>query len=164
MARQSAQGRLQPRHNRLLAALPEAEYQALAPALEPLALTPGMALYESGEAQPYLYFPRAGSCRCSICSRTARPPTGVCNRHHSVDQQVCRWLLLALDRLDTAEIAMTQERIAHLLGRRIRVLERAGLEQRACECYAAVRTEYERLLPAPPVTPATAGSRREGRS
>jgi len=77
---------------------------------------------------------------------------------------VCRWLLLALDRLDTAEIAMTQERIAHLLGRRIRVLERAGLEQRACECYAAVRTEYERLLPAPPVTPATAGSRREGRS
>src|ERR1043165_6529388 len=60
MARQSTQGRLQPRHNRLLAALPEAEYQALAPALEPLALAPGMALYESGEAQPYLYFPASG--------------------------------------------------------------------------------------------------------
>jgi len=233
MARQSTQGRLQPRHNRLLAALPEAEYQALAPALEPLALAPGMALYESGEAQPYLYFPasgivsllylledgstteialtgregvvgislfmgcgvtpsravvqiaghawrlRAAAMRQSLDRGGSLQPlllrftqalitqmtqTGVCNRHHSVDQQVCRWLLLALDRLDTAEIAMTQERIAHLLGRRICVLERAGLEQRACECYAAVRTEYERLLPAPPVTPATAGSRREGRS
>jgi len=256
MARQSTQGRLQPRHNRLLAALPEAEFQALAPALEPLALAPGMALYESGEAQPYLYFPasgivsllylledgstteialtgregvvgislfmgggvtpsravvqiaghawrlRAAAMRQSLDRGGSLQPlllrftqalitqmtqTGVCNRHHSVDQQVCRWLLLALDRLDAAEIAMTQERIAHLLGvrregvteaagrlqeagaieysrGRIRVLERAGLEQRACECYAAVRTEYERLLPAPPVMPATAGSRREGRS
>jgi hypothetical protein len=104
-----------------------------------------------------------------------------------VDQQVCRWLLLALDRLASGEIAMTHERIAHLLGvrregvteaagrlqasgaieysrGRIRVLDRGGLEQRVCECYAAVRTEYERLLPAPAVKPATAGSRRAGRS
>jgi CRP-like cAMP-binding protein len=104
--------------------------------------------------------------------------TGVCNRHHAVDQQVCRWLLLALDRLDSSEIRMTQERIAHLLGvrregvteaagrlqaaglveysrGRIRVLDRGGLERRACECYAVVRDEYGRLLP--PVMPATAG-------
>src|ERR1051326_5758203 len=60
MARQSTQGRLQPRHNGLRGGLPEAEFQALARALEPLALAPGMALYESGEAQPYLYFPASG--------------------------------------------------------------------------------------------------------
>jgi CRP-like cAMP-binding protein len=106
---------------------------------------------------------------------TQMTQTSVCNRHHAIDQQVCRWLLLALDRLGTAEVRMTQERIAHLLGvrregvteaavrlqaagiieyrrGRIRVLSRAGLEARACECYAVVRGEYERLLP--PLTPA----------
>ena len=101
---------------------------------------------------------------------TQMTQASVCNRHHAIDQQVCRWLLLALDRLGAAEVRMTQERIAHLLGvrregvteaagrlqaagaieyrrGRIRVLDRAGLESRACECYAVVRGEYERLLP-----------------
>jgi Mn-dependent DtxR family transcriptional regulator len=95
----------------------------------------------------------------------------VCNRHHSLDQQLCRWLLLSLDRLKSDELVMTQELIANMLGvrregvteaagnlqrdgliryrrGRIAVLDRKGLEQRACECYAVVRTEYERLLPA----------------
>jgi CRP-like cAMP-binding protein len=116
---------------------------------------------------------------------TQMTQTAVCNRHHAVDQQVCRWLLFALDRLPTSEIRMTQERIANLLGvrregvteaagrlqaaeiieysrGRIRVLDRAGLEARVCECYAVVKGEYERLLPA--VRPATAGSPRAGRS
>src|ERR1043165_6071193 len=220
MARQSTQGRLQPRHTPLLAALPEAEFQALAPALEPLALAPGMALYESGEAPPYLYFPASGSVsllylledgstteialtgREGVVGISLFMGGGVTPSRAVVQIAGHAWRLraaamrqsldrggslLALERLDAAEIAMTQERIAQLLGvrregvteaagrlqeagaieysrGRIRVLERAGLEQRACECYAAVRTEYERLLPAPPVMPATAGSRREGRS
>lgn len=96
--------------------------------------------------------------------------TAVCNRHHSVEQQLCRWLLLRLDRLPGNELAMTQEQIAHLLGVRregiteaaghlhkaglidyhrghITALDRGGLEARACECYAVVRGEVERLLP-----------------
>ncbi len=116
---------------------------------------------------------------------TQMTQTAVCNRHHAVDQQVCRWLLFALDRLASGEIRMTQERIAHLLGvrregiteaagklqaagvveytrGRIRVLDRAGLEERVCECYAVVRGEYDRLLPA--LMPATAGSPPAGRS
>jgi len=103
---------------------------------------------------------------------TQSAQTAVCNRYHCLDQQLCRWLLLTLDRLTTNEIAMTQELIASLLGvrregvtaaagrlqaagliryrrGRISVLDRGGLEQRACECYAVVRREYERLLPAP---------------
>lgn len=232
-----------PWQNRLLAALSEPDYQALLPALEPVALAPGMALYESGRPQPYLYFPVSGivsllyllqngsSTEIALTGRegvvgislfmgggvtpsravvqipghawrmraapmkrsfdrgdplqplllrftqaliTQMTQTAVCNRHHAVDQQVCRWLLLALDRLASSEIRMTQERIAQLLGvrregvteaagklqaaglmeysrGRIRVLDRGGLEQRVCECYAVVRDEYERLLPA--VTP-----------
>lgn len=243
-----------PRRNRLLAALPAPDYQALLPALEPVALAPGMALYESGRPQPYLYFPasgivsllylledgssteialtgsegvigislfmgggvtpsravvqvpgyawrmRAAPMKLSFDRGGALQPlllrftqalitqmtqTAVCNRHHAVDKQVCRWLLLALDRLPSSEIRMTQERIAHLLGvrregvteaagklqaaglieysrGRIRVLNRGGLERRACECYAVVRSEYERLLPA--LTPATADPPRAGRS
>jgi CRP-like cAMP-binding protein len=96
--------------------------------------------------------------------------TAVCNRHHSVDQQLCRWLLLSLDRLPANELTMTQELIANTLGvrreglteaagklqsaglihysrGRITVLDRAGLEARTCECYAVVKKEYERLLP-----------------
>ena len=230
----------EPRQNRLLAALPEADYRELLPALEPVALTPGIALYESGAAQPYLYFPASGvvsllylledggSTEIALTGRegvvgvslfmgggvtpsravvqipghawrmraapmklsfargdalqglllrftqaliTQMTQTAVCNRHHAVDQQVCRWLLFALDRLGSSEIRMTQERIANLLGvrregvteaagklqaasiieysrGRIRVLDRAALEQRVCECYAVVRSEYERLLPA----------------
>ena len=101
---------------------------------------------------------------------TQMAQTAVCNRHHSVDQQLCRWLLLSLDRLASNELAMTQELIANMLGvrregvteaagklqdagliryrrGRITVLDRPGLEARACECYQVVKTEFDRLLP-----------------
>lgn len=100
---------------------------------------------------------------------TQMAQTAVCNRHHSVDQQLCRWLLLSLDRLPGNELTMTQELIANMLGvrregvteaarklqkdglieysrGRIQVLDRTGLEHRVCECYAVVRKEYDRLL------------------
>ena len=96
--------------------------------------------------------------------------TAVCNRHHSVDQQLCRWLLLSLDRLASSELAMTQELIANMLGvrregvteaagklqaagliryrrGRITVLDRPGLEALSCECYQVVKKEFDRLLP-----------------
>jgi len=99
--------------------------------------------------------------------------TAMCNRHHSVEKQLCRWLLLCLDRIDSNELHMTQELIASRLGVRregvteaagrlqesglisysrgkIRVLDRSGLERRSCECYRAVRNEYDRLLFAMP--------------
>ena len=102
---------------------------------------------------------------------TQMAQTAVCNRHHSLDQQLCRWLLLSLDRLPGDELLMTQELIANMLGvrregvtegamklqqagliryarGRISVLDRAGLEKRTCECYAVVKKEYDRLLPA----------------
>lgn len=102
---------------------------------------------------------------------TQMAQTAVCNRHHSLDQQLCRMLLLSLDRLSGNELVMTQELIGHMLGvrregvteaalklqkagliryarGRITVLDRPGLEQRTCECYAVVKTEYDRLLPA----------------
>ena len=101
---------------------------------------------------------------------TQMTQTAVCNRNHSVDQQLCRWLLLSLDRLPGNELVMTQELIANMLGvrregvteaagklqaeklirysrGRIRVLDRQGLEARVCECYAVVKKEYDRLLP-----------------
>jgi CRP-like cAMP-binding protein len=101
---------------------------------------------------------------------TQMAQTAVCNRHHSLDQQLCRWLLLSLDRLRANELAMTQELIANMLGVRretvteaalglqqaglisyarghITVLDRAGLEKRTCECYEVVKLEYDRLLP-----------------
>lgn len=101
---------------------------------------------------------------------TQMAQTAVCNRHHSLDQQLCRWLLLSLDRLKGDELDMTQELIANMLGVRregvtegatklqkaglikyarghITVLDRAGLERRSCECYAVVKKEYDRLLP-----------------
>lgn len=101
---------------------------------------------------------------------TQMAQTAVCNRHHSVDQQLCRWLLLSLDRLPSNEVSMTQELIANMLGvrregvteaagnlqnaglirysrGRITVLDRAKLEQRVCECYAVVKKEFDRLLP-----------------
>ena len=99
--------------------------------------------------------------------------TAACNRHHSLDQQLCRWLLLSLDRLQGNELVMTQELIANMLGVRregvteaalklqaanliryvrghITVLDRKGLEQRTCECYSVVKHDYDRLLPAVP--------------
>ncbi|MFY0989642.1 Crp/Fnr family transcriptional regulator [Halomonas sp. C05BenzN] len=100
---------------------------------------------------------------------TQMAQTAVCNRHHSLDQQLCRWLLLSLDRLPTNELVMTQELIANMLGVRregvtesagklqragliayhrghISILDRPGLEARVCECYAVVKKEYQRLL------------------
>ena len=101
---------------------------------------------------------------------TQMSQTAVCNRHHSLDQQLCRWLLLSLDRLPGNELVMTQELIANMLGVRregvteaalklqaagliryarghIAVLDRPGLEHRTCECYRVVKKEYDRLLP-----------------
>jgi CRP-like cAMP-binding protein len=101
---------------------------------------------------------------------TQMAQTAVCNRHHSLDQQLCRWLLLSLDRLEGSELVMTQELIANMLGvrregvteaatklqnaglisysrGRINVLDRPGLENRSCECYAVVKKETDRLLP-----------------
>ncbi len=101
---------------------------------------------------------------------TQMSQTAVCNRHHTLDQQLCRWLLLSMDRLEGIDLVMTQELIANMLGVRregvteaaiklqqggliryarghITVLDRDGLEKRTCECYAVVRKEYERLLP-----------------
>jgi CRP-like cAMP-binding protein len=101
---------------------------------------------------------------------TQMTQTAVCNRHHSVDQQLCRWLLLSLDRLPANDLVMTQELIANMLGvrregvteaagklqadglieytrGRIRILDRPRLEARVCECYAVVKNEYDRLLP-----------------
>ena len=100
---------------------------------------------------------------------TQMAQTAVCNRHHSVDQQLCRWLLLSLDRLPTNQLKMTQELIANMLGVRregvteaagklqqaglihysrglITVVDRAGLETRVCECYQVVKNESDRLL------------------
>jgi CRP-like cAMP-binding protein len=228
-----------PKSNRLLAALPEANYQALAPSLESVPLPLGMVLYESGGAQGYVYFPTSSiisllyvledgssaeiavtGCeglvgialfmggettpsravvqsagngfrikaaelkkqfetggalqllllRFTQALITQMTQTAVCNRHHSVDQQLCRWLLLSLDRLPANELVMTQELIANMLGvrregvteaagklqadgmieyrrGRITVLDRTGLESRVCECYAVVKNEYDRLLP-----------------
>ena len=101
---------------------------------------------------------------------TQMAQTAVCNRHHSVDQQLCRWLLLSLDRLPTNVLSMTQDLIANMLGvrrvgvtsaagklqqagliryarGRITVLDRPGLEARCCECYSVVKAEFDRLLP-----------------
>jgi CRP-like cAMP-binding protein len=102
---------------------------------------------------------------------TQMAQTAVCNRHHTVDQQLCRWLLLSLDRLQSNEILMTQQLIADMLGvsrggvteaagklqaagiidyarGRIKVKDRLALEGAVCECYSVVRREYDRLLPA----------------
>ena len=228
-----------PKGNRLLAALPEESYQALLPFLEPVPLPLGMALYESGGVQGYVYFPTSSivsllyvladgaSAEIAVTGNeglvgialfmggettpsravvqsaghgyrikaallkkefesggalqylllrftqaliTQMTQTAVCNRHHSVDQQLCRWLLLSLDRLPTNELVMTQELIANMLGVRregvteaagklqdeglirysrghITVLDRKKLEARVCECYAVVKKEYDRLLP-----------------
>jgi CRP-like cAMP-binding protein len=230
---------LEARDNELLAALPQEEYQRLAPYFDPVHLSLGQVLYESGAEVTHLYFPiasivsllyvmedgssaeiavvgyegvvgialimgggstpsravvqSAGSCirleagrfqnefnrggpilhlmlRFTQALITQMAQTAVCNRHHSLDQQLCRWLLLSLDRLSGSELIMTQELIANMLGVRregvteaalklqtggliryarghITVLNRLGLENRTCECYAVVKKEYGRLLP-----------------
>jgi CRP-like cAMP-binding protein len=231
-----------PKENHLLAALPEASFQALLPYLEGVPLPLGMVVYESGGTQGYVYFPTSSivsllyvladgasaeiavtgneglvgialfmggettpsravvqsaghgyRLRASVLKKefeaggalqhlllrftqaliTQMTQTAVCNRHHAVDQQLCRWLLLSLDRLATNELVMTQELIANMLGVRregvteaagklqseglihysrghITVLDRRQLEARVCECYAVVKQEYDRLLPEVP--------------
>jgi CRP-like cAMP-binding protein len=228
-----------PRLNRLLAALPEAEWQRWRSQLEHAPLPLGAVIHESGSKMSHVYFPttaivsllyvmengasaeiavvgkegilgvslfmgaestpsravvqsagdgfrlsarrmkeefnRAGPVlhlllRYTQALITQMSQTAVCNRHHSLDQQLCRWLLLSLDRLQGDELVMTQELIANMLGVRregvtesafklqqagliryarghITVLDRAGLERRSCECYAVVKKEYDRLLP-----------------
>ncbi len=233
-----------PRQNRLLAALPDAEWQRWLPQLEAVELPLGQVLSESGSTQSHVYFPttaivsllyvmeNGASAEIAVVGNegivgislfmggestpgravvqsagqayrlaaqaikdefnrsgpvmhlllrytqaliTQMSQTAVCNRHHTLDQQLCRWLLLSLDRLRGNELVMTQELIANMLGVRregvtegalklqqagliryarghITVLDRPGLEKRACECYGVVRTEYDRLLPAKPAT------------
>jgi CRP-like cAMP-binding protein len=108
--------------------------------------------------------------RYTQCLITQMAQTAVCNRHHSLDQQLCRWLLLSLDRLPSDTLTMTQELIANMLGVRregvteaagklqkagvirymrgkITVIDRTALEARSCECYAVVKAETDRLLP-----------------
>jgi CRP-like cAMP-binding protein len=228
-----------PRANQLLAALPAEDYDALLPSLEHVPLPLGMAVYESGAKQGFVYFPTSSivsllyvladgaSAEIAVTGReglvgialfmggettpsravvqsaghgyrlrgellkkafehggalqhlllrytqaliTQMTQTAVCNRHHAVDQQLCRWLLLSLDRLPSNELVMTQELIANMLGvrregvteaagklqaeglihysrGRITVLDRDHLEARVCECYSVVKREYDRLLP-----------------
>jgi len=230
---------LNPRTNRLLAALPDEEWARWQPLLEPFDLPLGMVLYESGVAMAHVYFPTTAivsllyvmedgaSAEISVVGReglvgvslfmggnstpsravvqsagrgfrmraddlyrefqanasvmhlllrytqallTQMAQTAVCNRHHALEQQLCRWLLLSLDALDGEELLMTQELIANMLGVRrggvteaalklqqagvirytrghIRVLDRPALERLTCECYAVVKREYDRLLP-----------------
>jgi CRP-like cAMP-binding protein len=118
---------------------------------------------------------------------TQMAQTAVCNRHHTLDQQFCRWLLMSLDRLPGNELVMTQELIANMLGVRregvteaagnvqkaglityhrghIAVLDRAGLEARACECYTVVKKEFDRLLPYPVVPGKTSDASRASAS
>jgi CRP-like cAMP-binding protein len=226
--------------NHLLAALPQEESQRWLPLMEPVDLSLGEVLYESGIALSHVYFPttaiisllyvmengasaeiavvgndgivgislfmggestssravvqsagqgfrlkarlmkqefnRAGPVlhlllRYTQALLTQMSQTAVCNRHHSLDQQLCRWLLLSLDRLEGNQLVMTQELIANMLGVRregvtegalklqhaglikysrghITVIDRLALEKRSCECYAVVKKEYDRLLPA----------------
>jgi CRP-like cAMP-binding protein len=228
-----------PMQNLLLAALPEKDFQRLAPQLELVELALGRPLYESGGQLQHVYFPIEGivsllyvtqggnSAELAVVGRegmigislfmggettpnravvqstcrayrlpahvlkeqfagggalhlillkytqaliTQISQTAVCNLHHSVDQQLCRWLLLSLDRLPDNKLQMTQELIANMLGVRrqgvtesarkldhdhlitykrglITVLDRPGLERRACECYSVVKAESDRLLP-----------------
>lgn len=228
-----------PHLNRLLAVLPDEEWQRLKPQMELVDLLLGQVLCESGAGIEYVYFPTTaivsllcltesgastevavvgneGMVGISLLMGGANTPsraivqcagqgfrirgqafkeefhrspplmhlllryiqalithmaqTAVCNRHHCLDQQLCGWLLYNLDRLKSNQLVMTQELIASMLGVRregvteaalklqklglisyarghISVLDRAGLEKRACECYAVVKKEYDRLLP-----------------
>jgi CRP-like cAMP-binding protein len=127
---------------------------------------PSQALKDEFKLAPVLHL----LLRYTQALITQMAQTAVCNRHHSLDQQLCRWLLLSLDRLKGDDLIMTQELISNMLGVRregvtegalklqkaglikyarghITVLDRPGLEKRTCECYAVVKKEYDRLLP-----------------
>jgi CRP-like cAMP-binding protein len=234
-----------PRDNHVLDALPSEEAERLFPQLKLVEMPLGMSLYESGDVQPFIYFPtnsiisllyvlkdgasaeiavvgnegavgvslfmggettpsraivQSAGFAYKLSSRalkeefgrhgymlqlllrytqsliTQMAQTAVCNRHHSLEQQLCRWLLLSLDRLSGPNLKMTQELIANMLGVRregvttaagklqtlgvirysrgqITVLDRPKLEQLSCECYAVVKKETDRLMPyhVPPV-------------
>ncbi len=131
--------------------------------------------YQLSDKQLKAEFNRSGKLqhlllRYTMALLAQMAQTAVCNRHHTVDQQLCRWLLLSLDRLPSNELNMTQELIANMLGvrregvteaagrlqtaglisysrGRIVILDRPGLEGRVCECYAVVKSEFDRLLP-----------------
>ena len=227
-----------PNQNHLLAALPSAEFERLAPRLELVPLPLGQILYEPGGQLQHAYFPTTGivslhyvtesgasaetagvgnegvvgislfmggdttpsSAVVQTAGHAYRLPgsllkhefnrgglmkglllrytqalitqmiqTAACYRHHSIEQQLCRWLLLSHDRLDSDELVMTQELIANMLGvrregvtaaagrlqeqglisyvrGRIQILDRRGLEATVCECYKVVKDEYDRLL------------------
>jgi CRP-like cAMP-binding protein len=227
-----------PNQNRLLAALPRAEFDRLAPSLELVPMKLGDLLYEPGDQLSHAYFPttsiislhyvvetgdsaeiagvgnegllgislfmggdttpssavvqtagfayrlergklkaefdRAGAMmklllRYTQALMTQMTQTSVCNRHHSIEQQLCRWLLTTLDRVPSGKLVMTQELVATMLGVRregiteaagrlreeglidyrrghISVLKREGIEKGACECYQVVRKEFERLM------------------
>lgn len=239
VVRGSSLGFDNPLSNHLLAALSLSEPRSWLSKLEPIDLPLGQVLYESGQAQLYVYFPTTaivsllyvtqnGSSaeiavvgfdgivgislfmggettpnravvqsaghgfrlkarvlkeifnssvpvrhlllRYAQAYITQVSQTAVCNRHHSLEQQLCRWLLMSLDRLPGNHLRMTQELISNMLGVRregvtesahrlqqaglirytrghIEVLDRKGLERRVCECYAVVKKEYDRLLP-----------------
>lgn len=227
-----------PKQNRILGALPRAEFERLRPHLEPVPLELGAPIYESGQQMLYVYFP--SDCIISLLNvtqegdsaeiavvgnegmvgvasfmgghelpgralvqsaghayrlyseilrnefargtglhfvllrytqalMTQMAQTAVCYRHHTVEQQLCRWLLLSLDRVSSNQLEMTQELIANMLGvrregvtvaarklqdagmirysrGRITVLDRAKLEKHACECYAVAKKVFDRLL------------------
>jgi len=231
-----------PKVNRLLAVLPEAEWLRIAPHLVLTDLPLGHVVYESGDQLANVYFPTTSivsllyvmedgaSAEIAIVGNegivgialfmggettpsraivqsgghgyrlnakilkqeftrggpiqhlllrytqaliTQMAQTAVCNRHHSIEQQLCRWLLLSIDRLPSNELTMTQELISNMLGVRrsgvteaalklqnagliryshghIAVLDRPALEKHACECYAVVKREFDRLLPSSP--------------
>ena len=165
--------------NHLLACLPLATRALWLPHPELVDLALGQVLYEAQGRLTHVFFPLTVPPVMHLMLRFTQAlsvqmaQTAVCNRHHSLDQQLCRWLLLTLDRLPGIELVMTQELIANMLGvrregvteaalklqqdqviryarGRITVLNRPELEKRTCECYAVVKREYDRLLPTTP--------------
>ena len=228
-----------PRKNWLLSALADAEWERVAPHLQPLAMPLGKVLYDPGATPSHVYFPttaivsllyvmeNGASAEIAVVGNeglvgvslfmggqstssqavvqaaghgfrldarvlmqefgrggpvlhlllrytqaliTQMAQTAVCNRHHALDQQMCRWLLLTLDRLHSSELVMTQDLLSSILGVRrasisdvagqlqkdgliryerghISVLDRPAIERRSCECYSVVKKEYDRLLP-----------------
>jgi CRP-like cAMP-binding protein len=227
-----------PADNRILASLPQEDFERILPHLSPVAFSLGEVVYESGAKMDHIYFPttaiisllymmeNGSSAEMGIAGKeglvgvalfmgggtmpnravvqsaggavrmrarllqeefarggefqrlllrytqallTQMSQTAVCNRLHTIEQQLCRWLLLSHDRLDSDELVMTQELIANMLGvrregvtaaagrlqekglisyvrGRIRILDRPGLEAAVCECYKVVKDEYDRLL------------------
>jgi CRP-like cAMP-binding protein len=134
-------------------------------------LKASVMMKEFGRAGPVMHL----LLRYTQALITQMSQTAVCNRHHTLDQQLCRWLLLSLDCLKSNELIMTQELIANMLGVRregvtevagvlhktgvidyrrghITVIDRGRLEKRTCECYAVVKKEYDRLLPRSTIT------------